>query len=572
MSTSQEGLERGSEAALPSLAQVTSGRGAWSLSELSRQLEKTLATQEVALKPFKPSLPEKLQDFVRLYSARVPDHLDPDGGEVDHILVVAAGEWTQPRVDAFIASMAPLRLKQGFPLFRFYSLKPLAPEIEFLFGTMLAGVFEIMAWELVEEEALHADECADLADAGRRLLRDLYSVELAPHDLQWLSVVNQLIVEELRWFTEDDTVRVTEDIDYVPHAALTLLGCVVGEAIRRNHQGELRWMGVEGPNWPRLGAVGSAMSLPIVDLVFKRFEAGAETDLWEDYEVFHAAGHLSTPVTMAGEVNPLEFLPRWDPLPTQSLAEATEVFDAKCAELGLLVEPHPILPEDALDGFVEAFTCLYAEEAYDLFVCTEPWTEERVRVFMELYGHRSLQDWEVGLSPVFVFFSAHPLPPLLDYCFLSGPPAAPLEGLARVETPSPKIPANNLALENVALWLMDALERYTTIGLRLDAPSVAPGLEFFVREELRQGGDEPEGLGDAPIAPEALLVAVGLAVGANLKLRSPRRCVWTFGEDAQWPQMRIEPEQGEPVLVDWVGQAFAIWRGEADEFKFPAFD
>jgi hypothetical protein len=69
-----------------------------------------------------------------------------------------------------------------------------------------------------------------------------------------------------------------------------------------------------------------------------------------------------------------------------------------------------------------------------------------------------------------------------------------------------------------------------------------------------------------------LLVAVGLAVGANLKLRSPRRCVWTFGEDAQWPQMRIEPEQGEPVLVDWVGQAFAIWRGEADEFKFPSFD
>jgi hypothetical protein len=460
-------------------------------------------------------------------------------------------------------------MRKGLPLFRFYSQAPVPPELAFLFETPTAGLFEIMVWDIMEEDEITAEDCEEMGAAGRALLRDLYSVDLQPHDLQWLSVINQLVLEEFRWCTEDDKARIGDEIDYIPHASLMLLGCVAGEAVRLNHREELVWNDGDGDNWPRLAYRGNTMSLPVIDATFQRFEAGLVSDLWEDYEVFYAAGKLSPPVSMAAEINPLRFLPNWDPTPEMSLAEALVAFQSACAEAGIALEPHPVAPEDGLKGFVAAFTCLHEEEVYDLFVCTEPWTQARAQAFLELYGHRSLEDWELGLSPVFVFFSAHPLWPVLDYCFVSGPPTAPLEGLARVETPAPEVPNNDLSMENLGLWVLDALERYTTVGLRLDQPSLVPGLEYFVREELRSDDEEAEERAE-PFVPIALLTCVGLAVGSSLRLRDRRAFRWAFPEGAAWPLLQFERDNGEVERLDLVGQAVAIWRGEADEFKLPA--
>lgn len=315
------------------------------------------------------------------------------------------------------------------------------------------------------------------------------------------------------------------------------------------------------------------MSLPVIDAIFQRFDAGLVSDIWEDYEVFQAASRISPPSSMAAEINPLRFLPDWDPSPEMTLPEALEAFRGACKAAGLAIEPHAIQPEGALAGFLEAFSCVHEEEAYDLFVCTQPWNDEHTHTFLELYGHRSLEDWEVGLSPVFVFFSAHPLSDVLDYCFVSGPPSAPIEGLARVETPAPEVPSNDLSIENLGLWLLDALERYTTVGLRLDSPSLIPGLEYFLREELRQNDEEQEldGVEDKePFVPQAILISVGMAVGSALRLRDRKNLRWTFPEGQPWPSLQVERDGQEPLRLDLVQQAISIWRGDLDEFDLPA--
>ncbi len=563
MTTSQaDSLEGG---ALPLLSLAQSG-GSPSLVEMARKVEKTLAGHEIRLKPQDP-IPE-IADFVKLYTTRLPDPLDPDMGEVDYVVVVAANAWTPERTDAFIAAMAPQRLRKGMPLFHFYGDCPRPPEIAFLFETMLAGIFEMMAWEQIEDPHLDSQDCLDLAEFGRAMLSDLYDVNLEPDDLQWLSVVNQLIIEELRWFDDDPKGRLDPDVDYIPHASLMILGCVAGEAVRLNHTSELVWTDADGLDWPRLGRLGASSSLPIIDTVFQRFEQGNSADLWQSYEQLFASGRLSPPVSLGSEVNPLDFLPAWDPEPDLPLDEAVATFKDLCQQRNLSLEPHPTPEDDLLARHLVGFSIYHDDQCYDLFLCTSPWDEALTEAFLRFYGHRSFEDWEVGLSPVFVFFSGHPLSPLLEYCFVQGPPSAPLEGIARVETPAPFVPANASAPDMIALWLAQSLELYTTIGLDLGSPSVLPGLEFFVREELRftpELVDEAEALLDdegANFEPLALLVAIGMTAGSALVIENPRR-QWRWTEGASWPLLQIDGDRS----VDLVEQARAIWRGEVDEFK-----
>ncbi len=571
MSTGQEGQIPTKSITLPLPQELMGERNTWTLPDLARQLERAASNRGATMTPLKVALPGDLKDSIALYQAQLADPVDPTAGQVEHVLVATVEPWTQNRVDAFIAAMASARLSKNFPLFRFYSVDKPPAELHFLFETSTAGLFEIMVWDIMEEDTLSSDDCESLGAAGRTLLHDLYGVDLAADDLQWLSVVNQLVLDEFRGFSEDPSARMDEALDYVPHGSLMILGCVAGEAVRLNHEGELVWNDADGLNWPRLAFRGETMSLPSIDATFQRFEAGTAADLWQDYEVFFATGRLSPPVSIAAEINPLQFLPDWDPEPDTDLTAALDKFKAACVESGLKVEPHPHAPEDSLVGFLHAFTCLHNEEVYDLFLCTGAWTEERTHDFLTNYAHRSMEDWELGLSPVFVFFSAHPLTDLLEYCFVIGPPSAPLEGLAQVETPAPEIPNNDLAIENLGLWLLDVLERYTTIGLRLDSPSLIPGLEYFVREELRQSDEEltlDEIKHDA-LCPNILLIAVGLAVGSSLRLRDRKAHRWTFVEGTTWPQMQILKGEDDPEVFDWVAQAQAIWRGEADEFVLP---
>ena len=103
MTTSQ--LESDAAVQLPSSAQVVGGR-VWSIDELSRQVEKTCAARGIGLQALDVDLPAPLAGFTKLYATRLPDPFDPDGDDVEHVVVAAAGEWSQARTDAFIAAMA----------------------------------------------------------------------------------------------------------------------------------------------------------------------------------------------------------------------------------------------------------------------------------------------------------------------------------------------------------------------------------------------------------------------------------------------------------------------------------
>lgn len=563
MTTSQ--MERDKNSALPTMESLGE---AGDLAALSKKVEGSLRDASIKLKPISLSGPSPaLKGFLKVYSTRLPDPLAPESGEVDYVVAVTHGAWTSERTDEFIAALAPLRLQKGMPLFHVYSTEPPPSEIDFLFGTMLAGVFEIMAWELVEEPTLHSQDCLDLATAGRDLIANLYDVSLLPDDFQWLSVVNQLIDEEFRWFTEDADAKAPEDIDYVPHAALLVLGCVAGEAVRLNHTQELVWTDADGLEWPRLGRLGVTMTLPIIDTVFGRFEVGASADLWEVYEVSFATGRLNPPVSLAGVVNPLDFLPDWDPSPGTILSDAIVAFEKQCEETGLELQAHPPASHPLVAEQVAAYSCYRDDQVYDLFVCTSPWTDELSRAFLQDYGHRSMEDWELGKSPVFVFFSAYPLSDLLEYCFIQGPPIAPLEGLARVETPAPQVPADPNAPDMLGLWLVHALELYTVVGVELDSTSAMPALGFLVREELRHelraiDGDSADAISFEPMG---LLVTIGMAAGTALCNVDEERYSWTHPAGSNWPVIK-DAQSGH--LIDFVAQARAIHQGDTDEFKF----
>jgi hypothetical protein len=244
---------------------------------------------------------------------------------------------------------------------------------------------------------------------------------------------------------------------------------------------------------------------------------------------------------------------------------AVEEFLEQCRVTGLVVEPHPLGDASpGLDGFLAAFSTNVEGVEYSLFVCSEAWDEDRQRAFIGTYGRHSMRDWEIGTTPVFVFFSGHPLPDLLDWCHVSGPPVAPLEGLARVETPAPEMPRDEAAIHAAALWFIHTLEQFSTIGIDLDSTSVLPGLEFFVREELKPDtAMVPPEARQRGFEPVALLVCTGLTAGESVRLRYPDRCTWGFN-GAPWPVMTIDG--GEPF--DWVERARLIFTGDADEFEF----
>jgi hypothetical protein len=557
VSTHVDPLEEG---ALPPLLFSDAGLA---LQDLAARVEAELARRSIRVKE-QSTVPE-LRDFLKLYTTRLPDPIDPDVGEVDYVVVVAAGDWTPDRVDAFISSLVPQRMLKGMPLFHIYSDQTPPPEVGFIFETVLAGVFEIMSWEHIEEASITSQDCIDLAAAGREILGDLYDVHLEPDDLQWLSVVNQLVMEEFRWFSDKETAAIPKDMDYVPHASLMVLGAVVGEAIRLNHTTELVWSDADGQEWPRLARIGSGVGVPIIDMVFHRFESGSKSDLWASYELLFASGRLSPPMSFGGEVDPLEFLPSWDPEPDEPFEQALATFRVKCREADLELEAHPEPHDPFLAKSIAGFTCFHEEQCYDLFVSTIAWDDEMTAAFLRFYGHRSFESWEMGQSPVFVFFSGHPLSRLLEYCFIQGPPVAPLEGLAQVETPSPNVPDEPSSPDMLALWLVHALELYTTIGLDLASSSSLPGLEFFLREDLRfdpELENEAEALLEegSIYEPLALLVAVGMTAGVAHET-CMHGCRWVWEAGASWPVMQT----GEK-MIDWVEEARAIWRGEKDEF------
>lgn len=564
MTSSQVGLEHGG--VLPPMPEIEGGRR--TLSAFGKSIEQALQAHGIDFKPL--TVAPQLKDLLRLYTTRLPDPIDPDQGEVDFIVAAACGEWTEERVDAFIEKLAPRRVREGLPLFHIYSTEPTPPELSFLFETVLAGIFEIMAWEVIDDPSLSSQDCIDLAAAGRELLENLYDVSLDPDDLQWLSVVNQVLIEEFRWFSDDPDAAQPDEQDYTPHASLLLLGAVAGEAIRLNHTREMVWTDAEGMNWPRLGRIGTAMTLPVFDTVLERFESGQKADLWEMYELFFATGRLSPPMSLGAEVNPLDFLPAWDPEPDADMGEAVAHFEGLFAEAGIHLEAHPDSDEALVNAHIRAYTCYHDDQAYDLFVSTAPWDDALSNAFLRAYGHRALEDWEMGKSPVFVFFSGHALNALLEYCFIQGPPVAPLEGLARVETPSLSIPNDLTAPDMLALWLADALERYSTIGLDLGDSSVVPALEFFLREDLRYDPeltDEAERLvGEDDYVPEALVTVVGVTVGSALVGLDPDRFGWTRPEGSAYPLMTVA---GQDQPIDLVTQARAIWQGTQDAFILP---
>ncbi|MEL6178304.1 MAG: hypothetical protein AAFS10_05090 [Myxococcota bacterium] len=559
---------------LPSTADLLVGNSeVTSLDDAVSKVKAAFKEQELELEPLQlPGQAKALDRFLSLHRTSVPDPLEPNH-QLSLLVAVTYGEWTSKRIDTFIATMAAMRRGPGLPTFLIYGTESTPAEVAFLFETTGAGTLEISAWDVVDDEHdLTSEDCAELAAAGRALLAELYEVDLDPLDLHWLSVVHQVIDEELRWFTDDPMAAMDDAVDYLPFASLLLLGCIAGETIRLNHDHELMWADAEGQNWPRLGHRGSPRPLPVIDAVFMRFEGGATHDLWQGYQTYYTAERLEPPESFAAEgFNPLEFLPNWDPEPDADLADAIAIFRTKCAEANIALEPHPITltADNILQPSTMAFTCVHDEQRYDLFVATAPWTEERTHAFLRVYGYRCLEDWEIGMSPIFVFFSGHPLSGVLEYSFVSGPPIAPLEGLARVETPSPKIPEGTEVMEILAHWLLEKMEKYTTIGLELNSERVLPGLEFLVREELSESELELDQDLVSDFEPLALLVTVGLTAGESVRKNQPDRVSWVFEEGHDWPVMDlIDLHDGHPrtTRVDWVERTRAIWRGDTDEF------
>lgn len=560
MTTSQ--LESDAAVQLPSPAQVVTGRSL-SLDELARQVEKASSARGVQLRHLE--VPAGIREFATLFTTRLPDPFDPDADHVEHVVVAAAGEWTRARADAFIAAMAPVRVGSGMPRFDIFATHDVPADVRFLFETAVAGALEILAWDAVDGQALAGQDCMDLGAVGRGLVAELYEVRMTPDDLQWLSVVNQLVVEEVRFF--GDAPGLPEGLDFVPSATLTLLGCVAGEAIRLNHLEELIWSDARQGQWPRLAQHGTSSTFPVIDYAFRRYEKGAACDIWDNYEAFFAVGQLMPPVSMEMTIDPLEFLPGWDPEPEQSLEEAVAEFQTMCRAAGLSIEEHPLhdAASDALSQFLAAFRAQVGGDEYGLFVSTGEWTEELQTEFLSLYAHHSMSEWEIGATPVYVFFSGHGLPDLLDWCHVSGPPTAPMEGLARSETPSPNIPHDAAAVQAVAVWFVDVLERYSTIGLDLTASSVRPGLEFFLREDVRRDATlAPPESAPRDFEPLALLTCIGLTAGENARLRSPDSRRWVF-DQGDFPQLECTAGDA-PRIIDWVGQARAIFRGDVDEF------
>jgi len=571
---------------LPSRSKIVTPGERLTLEELDKRVTAAFAAAHVRLTPFRPPQPDKQLTWYKT-RARVPLTA---GNDVDCLVVIAVGPWTEARTDAFIADYAHLRLEEGLPQFRLYATHPVPPEIQFLFETLDAGVFEISAWDLVEDEDVCAEDCIEFGEVGRRLISEVYGVDLDDDDLQWLSIVNQLVCEDLRWFADEPDARLPDHIDYVPFGSLLLMACVAGEAIRLNHPSDLLWSDADGDNWPRIARHGKTADFPVIDATFKRFEMGSKHDVWELYKDFHTAQQLSPPASFdAILVDPLEFLPSWDPEADADLEQTVASFQEVCLAEDLEIEPHPlgVSGHVGLENFLQAFTCLRDDQRYDLFVATGVWTEARTLAFVRVFGHRSLAEWEVGANPVFVFFSGHPLTPMLEYCFIDGPPVAPLEGLARVETPAPAVPANTDVIHPLALWLLHGLELYTTIGLDLQDDSVLAGLEFLVREDLSQkrgaqapADDDPhvevfdlDGFGSWE--PLALLVTIGMTAGEALRMRhTDGRVRWVQGDvGGSWPAMELDlPLDGgtidSTVRFDWVEAARRLWRGEAEDFGF----
>lgn len=561
------------EDGLPSPNDLFAASPPSSLEDATAQIQEAFQAHELELEPLHlPRQAKALESFLNLYRTSVPDPLEPDH-QLTLIIVAAHGEWTSKRTDTFIATMAAMRKGPGLPTFRVYGTSPTPPEITFLFETGGAGTLEISAWDVVDDEqSLSSDDCAELAAAGRALLGELYEVDLDPLDLHWLSVIHQVIDEELRWFTDNPMASMDDSVDYLPFASLLLLGCIAGETIRLNHEEEIVWADAEGQNWPRLGHRGSPRSLPVIDAVFMRFEGGATHDLWQGYQTYYTAERLEPPESFSAEgFNPLEFLPNWDPEPDADLSEALATFRDECARAGITLDAHPtpVADDNPLKGNLAAFTCTHEEQRYDLFVTTAPWQDKLTHAFLRTYGYRCLEDWEIGMSPVFVFFSGHPLTEVLEYCFVSGPPTAPLEGLARVETPSPVIPEGGAVVELIAHWLLEKMEKYTTIGLELSSERVLPGLEFLVREELSETDLELDDDLQSDFEPIALLVTVGLTAGESVRRSRPDRASWVFEAGRDWPLMNlIDLHDGQPrtTQIDWVERTRAIWRGDTDEF------
>ena len=90
------------------------------------------------------------------------------------MVVVASGEWTPPRVDSFVASLAAVRAGDSCPRFDIFSTHPVPAEIHFQFESAVAGVLELKAWKALGDTAVSVDSVSQYAALGRRLLDELY--------------------------------------------------------------------------------------------------------------------------------------------------------------------------------------------------------------------------------------------------------------------------------------------------------------------------------------------------------------------------------------------------------------
>lgn len=221
------------------------------------------------------------------------------GGELPRdvccLVFVATQMWTPARTQLFLQTHLPmitegrLRRRVGRLRFVFRSAWPLDPATAYLFADAPCSHLELRARELLRQGALDPAQAPDLAWRARELMQELLSLDVSLDSLETVGVLNDVILDYMRAGTPRELAM--EVGAFVPQAALTLLGLLLGEVIRRNAPSEARWC--EPPEQARQShspalriyeGEGRLSYVFPIDRVLQLYQSGQDRDLQTYYE------------------------------------------------------------------------------------------------------------------------------------------------------------------------------------------------------------------------------------------------------------------------------------------------
>jgi hypothetical protein len=257
------------------------------------------------------------------------------------------------------------------------------------------------------------------------------------------------------------------------------------------------------------------------------------------------------------------------------LGEAYDRQAASFREAGLMVfVPDLALRHSPLRDFVRHFHVsgggLAADQCCMVFVATEPWDEERVRQFLQIWlpmvSDARLRR-RVGRLRL-EFRSAWPLPSALVY-LCGGSPCAQLELQAQEalrEAPLTPLSAGELAGQARRL-----LQRHLSLELSLDRLESVGVLNDIILDYLRGGVGRALSLEAGAYVPRATLTLLGVALGEVIRRSWPASALWVDSPEglgaSSLPALELLPSttwRPRSCFVSPVDRAFQLYQSGWD--------